>query len=58
MLNVKVLGKVDLNTGIIYDNDGNIMPKEQRGLSIKDTPEQINARRARARAWFEGADVY
>ena len=58
MLNVKVLGKVDLNTGIIYDNNGNIMPKEQQGLSIKDTPEQINTRRSRARAWFEGANVY
>lgn len=34
------------------------MPKYQQDLGIKDTPEQIAARRNRARAWLEGADVY
>lgn len=55
---VHIVGKVDLNTGILYDNNGNIMPKQQQGLGIKDTPEEIKRRRNRARAWFEGADVY
>lgn len=55
---VHIIGKVDLNTGVLYDINGNIMSKQQQGLGIKDTPEQIAAHRNRARAWLEGADVY
>lgn len=31
---IHIVGKVDLNTGILYDNNGNIMPKQQQGLKV------------------------
>lgn len=46
---LKILGHVDLETGIIYDNDGNVVPKKESKVNIDGLAkrlEEITARRA------------
>ena len=49
----KVLGKVDLSTGIAYDNNGNVMPKERFAAS-----DDLQERLDRRRAWLAGEFSY
>lgn len=49
----KILGKVDLSTGIAYDNNGNVMPKENFTAS-----DDLQERLKRRRAWLAGEFSY
>ena len=54
MIKFKIVGKVDLSTGIIYDAKGDIVPK-------KPTPKCTGLdeeRLARRRAWLAGEFSY
>ena len=49
----KVLGKVDFSTGVVYDNNGNIVPKKSFTAS-----DDLQERLERRRAWLAGEFSY
>lgn len=53
MEKIKVVGKVDLETGICYDLKGNIIPKQSQTV-IKETPQEREERFQRRRDWLRG----
>lgn len=50
---LKLIGKVDLKTGVCYDLKGNIIPKQSQ-IMVKETPQEREERLQRRRDWLRG----
>lgn len=50
---LKLIGRVDLKTGIAYDLKGNIIPKQSQTM-VKETPQEREERLQRRRDWLRG----
>lgn len=50
---LKLVGRVDLKTGIAYDLKGNIIPKQSQKI-IHETKEELKERLQRRRDWLRG----
>lgn len=50
---IKLIGRVDLKTGIAYDLKGNIIPKQSQKV-VHETKEELEERLQRRRDWLRG----
>lgn len=50
---IKLIGRVDLKTGIAYDLKGNIIPKQSQKI-VHETKEELEERLQRRRDWLRG----
>lgn len=53
MEKIKVVGKVDLETGICYDLKGNIIPKQSQTVMPQEREERFQRRRDWLRGYIE-----